>query len=553
MTNTMTNTTVIDYLQQWSREQGDRVWLRDRQGDDFTEWTWRQAEQEINAVGGWLEERFGHGANFVILSRNRAHWILADMATCASGNCTAPIFTTQNVDVAKQLMEFVEAKALFLGEADNWERVCGLVPEEVEIITFPGVEYEGAAHRWEDLLEANRGREPSWQCRRDDVFTLTFTSGTTGMPKGVMQTHDSMLYPMYRCTEVTGLRQFPRLFSYLPMAHVGERELVWVQSLLNCGEITFIENMTTLLRDLPDVVPHQFFAAPRVWEQLSQMIQDRFGGAAGLEQALAKNPEDTKTTVQTMLGLQEADYVVSASAPIPATLIRWFDKLAITIVEGYGMSEANAILATRKSQRRIGSIGQPAPGVEVKLSDEGELLFRGSGMTPGYYKNPEKTAETIVDGWLHTGDKMRVDEDGFYYITGRVKEYFKTIHGKYVAPQPIEAAFSKTPLSQQQCLLGRGYSKTVVVCVLSPQAEGVAEADIAAELRQTVERLNRDVEGHMRVGAVIVSDEAWSIENGLLTVTLKMKREEIEAQYGELAQRLARQAAEQGNVLIEFA
>ena len=548
----MTHTTVVDYLQQWSREEGDRVWLRDRKGDAFTEWTWRQAEEEINTMAAWLEDRYGSGNNFAILSRNRAHWILADMAITCSGNCSAPMFTTQKADVVRHLMDFTDVKALFLGESENWEQVRSVISDGVEIITFPDVEVEGAI-RWNVPLEENRGRKSSYQCQRDDVFTLTFTSGTTGRPKGVMQTHDSLLYPLYRMTEISGLRKFPRLFSYLPMAHVGEREVVWIQSLLNCGEITFVEDMTTVLRDLVDVMPHQFFGAPRVWEKFSQVLLAQFGGQEGLDKALAEDQAATQAKAQAILGLQEAEFLVSASAPIPAALLHWYDKLGIFIIEGYGMSEANAILACKKSERRIGSIGKVPPGgVQLRLSDEGELLFKGPGITPGYYKMPEKTAETIVDGWLHTGDKMYVDEDGYYYITGRVKEYFKTIHGKYVAPIPIEAAFAENPLVQQQCLLGRGYSKTVLVCVLSPEIKAMTEEDIAASLKDTVTTLNKNVEKHERVGVIIAEREPWAIENGLLTVSMKMKRDEIEARFGEQAKGMARQAAERGEILVAF-
>lgn len=548
----MENTTVIDYLEKWSREQQSRVWLRETVAGVDRQWTWSAAKAEIDAIAAWLAQRFaGGGANIAILSRNRAHWVLADLAITASGNCSVPIFTNQKRDVVDYLIDFTDTQALFLGESENWDSVRACVPEHVDIITFPDVEDDRANYRWDTLRNKHTGQAPAYQCKAEDIFTLIFTSGTTGMPKGVMQNHTSMIEPMLRARACTGVRKNPRLLSYLPLSHVAERQLVLVQSLISGGEITFAESMATLLRDLSQAKPHFFFGAPRVWEQMCQYLFDHFGGQGSLDARLLEDLGTTQQQAQALLGLQEADYLISASAPISAALIEWFDSLGITIVEGYGMSEACAILTMAKTERRLGSIGKAAPGVELRLSEEGELLCRAAGMSPGYYKMPDKTAETFVDGWLHTGDKMRVDEDGYYYITGRVKDYFKTIHGKYVAPVPIEDEFSSNPHIQQQCLLGRGYSKTVMVVVRAPQAAGVGFEELELSLKQTVNAVNSNVEKHARIGGVIVSDEPWSIENNLMTVTLKMKRDFIEARFGAVAERLAKESAVRGKVMIE--
>ena len=205
-----------------------------------------------------------------------------------------------------------------------------------------------------------------------------------------------------------------------------------------------------------------------------------------------------------------------------------------------------------KENRRIGSIGKPMPGVEVRLSAENELQVKAAGSSPGYYNMPDKTAETFVDGWVFTGDKARVDEDGFYYITGRVKDYFKTIQGKFVAPTPIENIFAENDYTEQICLLGRGYSKTVMTCVLSELAQEQPKEVIEAALRERVDAVNAEVEKHARIGAVIISTDAWAIDNGVLTPTLKIRREKIEELFGEQAQELARQSAQQGQVLLAW-
>ncbi len=549
----MENTTVTDYLRQWNDQQPDRVWLRDRKGDTFVEWTWQKAYAEINAMAAWLEDNLaGHDNNIAILSRNRAHWFLADFAIAASGNVSVPLFTTQKADITRYVLDFTDTKALFLGEADNWEATRAVVPEHVQIITFPDVEEANAAYQWDTAAAECRDRRPAYECKHDDVYSLVFTSGTTGVPKGVMQDHDSMLTPYRRLLPVIPLREFPRFFSYLPLAHLGERHAVGTHSLLRCAEVTFNESLATLLQELPDVKPHFFYGAPRVWEMLHQVVSGTFGGQDGLDKSLAEDREGTIAKVKGILGLEAAEFTAVGAAPMPPVLIHWYESVGITVTEGYGQTECNVSVLSTNEDRRIGSIGKPVPGVEARLSEEGELLVRAGGTSPGYYKMPQETAETFVDGWVHTGDKMRIDEDGFYYITGRVKEYFKTIQGKFVAPSPIEGEFAKCQSVEQQCLLGRGYSKTVMVCVMSSLAQQEAPDKVEADLRTVVDQVNHDVEKHARIGAVIVSKDPWTIENGFMTVTMKMKRNEIEARFGELAERLARDAAEQAVLLVEF-
>ncbi|NNC55894.1 MAG: AMP-binding protein, partial [Pseudomonadales bacterium] len=230
----------------------------------------------------------------------------------------------------------------------------------------------------------------------------------------------------------------------------------------------------------------------------------------------------------------------------------WYRELGIDLMEGFGQTEAMGIAANTAEKRKIGSIGRAIKGVDIKLSDEDELLVRCSGCTPGYYKQPDKTAELLQNGWLHTGDKARIDEDGFLYITGRVKDYFKTIQGKFVAPVAIENEFAKSEHSEQCCLLGRGFSKTVMVCVLTGQASKLDRDTVKKELLALTEQVNDTVDKHARIGAVIVSDEEWTIENGMMTPTLKIKREKVEEKFGEQARAMATQSAEQRELLLEF-
>ena len=545
--------TLIEYLDHWVTESPSDVWLREPKGESVTEWTWLQVQEEVNAMAAWQEHALGGpGINVGLLSRNRAHWFMADIGTIAAGNVTIPMFVTLPRDTAEYVMRFTEMKLLFVGETDNWEAVKTVLPEGILLVTLPGVTLDEPHLCWEDLIAKHAGQRPAYKCQPSDLISIVFTSGTTGVPKGVMQTHASNEIPVNRFVASFATPPRGRYFSYLPLAHIAERQIVEYASLINGGVVYFNENMLTLLRDLPACRPHIMFGPPRVWEQLQQVITGHFGSQQAVTDALERDPEGSGQHVRDMLGLDDALYLLTAAAPTPPALIEWYGQFGLDLMEGFGQTEAMGLSANTHEHRKIGSIGQVVGNVEVRISEEGELLARASGLATGYYKDPEKTAETFRDGWIYTGDKARIDEEGFIFLTGRMKDYFKTIQGKFVAPTPIENEFAKHPHTEQLCLLGRGYSKTVMVCVPSALAQQEEREQLSAALREHAGVVNETADKHARIGAVIISTEAWSIDNGMLTPTLKIRREQIEQRFGERAQQLARAAAEQGELLIEW-
>ena len=548
----MTPNTLPDLVALWAEQNPEKPWLRDLREGDSDDYSWRQANEQISAIGAMLDQRFGQGEKMVVLSRNRAHWVMADLAIISSGNVTVSMFTTLPGATAEYIFELTQAKVLFVGETSNWEQIHAVLPEDILLVTLPGVELEQPHEKWEDLLAQYAGQKPGYRCQPDDMISLVFTSGTTGMPKGVIQTHDSNLIPIRRFTNMFGIAESPRYFSYLPLSHIAERQIVEFSSIVLGGEIFFNESMDTLSRDLPRARPHVFFGPPRVWEQLQQAVIGKFGGKDALEAALLQDKAGVGQLVLEGLGLNEVEYCLTAAAPTPPALIHWWEELGLTLMEGFGQTEAMGVILSSHEHRRVGSIGKPIGEVQYKITDQGELAIKADGCTPGYYRQDDKTAELIRDGWLHTGDKVRVDEDGFLYITGRVKDYFKTIQGKFVAPPPIEGAFAKNPHAEQQCLLGRGFSKTVMVAVLTAEAQNSPEQEIEDSILSTIREINQEIEKHARIGAVIVSREPWSIENEVLTPTLKIRREKVEERFAELAEQLARRSAEQRELLLHW-
>jgi len=544
--------TLPSLLNHWADTRPDKVWMRELQEEGAIDWTWSDSRDEAMAVASVLEQDFGQGERMVILSRNCPHWVLADLAIIASGNITVSMFTTLPADTADYILGFTGAKLMVVGDTTNWDAVRSVLPQGMTLIALPGVDLDVPHLKWRELAERGAGRRPAYDCQPDDLMSLVFTSGTTGNPKGVMQTHASNLIPIRRFVEAFGTRDEARYFSYLPLSHIAERQIVEFSSLVVCGEVSFNRSLATVLPDLQATRPHIFFGPPRIWEQFQQAIIGKLGGQEALNQALENDREGTGQLILQTMGLGEVEYCLTAAAPTPPPLIHWFEKLGLTLMEGFGQTEAMGLIVSSDEQRRIGSIGKPLPGVEYRIADDGELVIRADGCTPGYYQEPDKTAELLQDGWLHTGDKARVDEDGFIYITGRVKDYFKTIQGKFVAPPPIEGEFAKNLHTEQQCLMGRGFSKTVMVAVLTEEARDLPAQEVEQSVRDTVAGINASVEAHARIGAVILSLEPWSIENGVLTPTMKIRREQVDIRFAELAERLARSAAEQRELLVHW-
>lgn len=548
----MSENTLPQLVAHWATECPEKIWLRDLKEEGSDDYSWAECHRQIAAVAAMLESHFGHAEKMVVLSNNRAHWVLADMAIIASGNVTVSMFTTLPGTIADYVLKLTETKVIFVGETSNWDQVSAVLADDVLLITLPGVDLEQPHLKWDDLLTEWSGKTHDYSGKPDDMISLVFTSGTTGMPKGVIQTHASNLVPIRRFITEFGIRDNPRYFSYLPLSHIAERQIVEFSSILVCGEVNFNESMPTILRDMNRTRPNMFFGPPRVWEQFQQAVIGKFGGKEALEAALVEDREGIGQLVLDTLGLDQVDYCLTAAAPTPPALIHWWQELGLSLMEGFGQTEAMGVIISSHLNRRIGSIGKPIGEVEYKITEEGELAIKADGCTPGYYKQADKTAELLRDGWLHTGDKARVDEDGFVYITGRVKDYFKTIQGKFVAPPPIEGEFAKNPHAEQQCLLGRGFSKTVMVTVLTEEAQSRPEDEIRDSILETTRELNESLEKHARIGAVIISREPWSIENEVLTPTLKIRREKVEERFAERAEELARTAAEQGELLLHW-
>lgn len=525
----------LEMFYQWESNNPDKVYLRQPINGQWREWTYRDAGQEIRKMAAYLKSlNLPDKSNVAMISKNCAHWIMCDLAIMMSGHVSVPLYPNLNAETVKLILEHSESKVLFVGKLDDWASMRPGVPEGVHCITFPFYPEPGYPV-WDDLIKdvapltENLVRDP------EELATIIYTSGTTGMPKGVMHKFHNFSFVATHAIDHIKLDKSPqKFFSYLPLCHIAERFLVEMGSLYSGGSVSFAESLETFPANLAETKPTVFLGVPRIWAKFQQGV-------------LAKMPQkklDTflkipilsgivKKKIQTALGLVEAKNIFTGAAPTPASLIHWYAKLGINIQEAYAMTE-NCCYShvTMREWIKVGKVGQALPKVDVKLAPEtNEILIKHEGLMTGYYKEPEMTAETLVDGYLRTGDEGAIDSDGFLQITGRVKDLFKTSKGKYVAPSPIEMKISDNQDVGQVCVVGDGIPQPIALMVLSETGKAKSREEIEKSILDTIAQVNKTIDHHEQVRRAIIMEEEWTMENGLLTPSLKIKRNPLEKQH----------------------
>jgi long-chain acyl-CoA synthetase len=457
-----------------------------------------------------------------------------------AGFSTVAIFPTANQETVSFILEHAEAKALFVGKLDTWDDLKNAVPAELHQIAF-SLAPPTDLLKWNDLLASTEPLSERPTRAPEEIGLIIYTSGSTGRPKGVMHSFGRMSAASHGIVDALAINEDDRALSYLPLAHVFERAYLGCTGWITGAHLYFAESLETFVADLQRANPTLFISVPRLWLKFQLGVFKKMPPKKlDLFLKIPVLSGIVKKKILGGLGLGSVRLAGSGSAPIPADLIAWYRRLGLNLLEGYAMSEDFAFshLST-KEHGEPGYVGVPYPGVEVKISDVGEILIKSPGTMVGYYKQPELTAESFdEDGYFKTGDRGERKSSGLLKITGRVKEIFKTSKGKYVAPAPIENLINNDPHVELSCVTGSGQPQAYALVVLAEDlrprlGEAAFRAELQPKLQALLASVNAQVLHHERLEFLAVVSNDWDVTNGLLTPTMKIRRSAIEEAYDD--------------------
>lgn len=516
----------------------------------------------------------------VITTNNHPHWHVLDIGVTQIGAQNVPLYATLSAKDYAYILEHSDSKYCFVSDEELYKKV-----KSVQNKTgLKGVYYlveNDTEDSWDQFLNIGSSEDLSVAIEErknavqdTDLATIIYTSGTTGTPKGVMLSHRNIVFTSLATAKVLDLNDdAKRILSYLPICHIFERAASYYNQLVSL-EVYFAESIETIGDTIRETKPHYLAVVPRLLEKIFDKIMDKGSQLDGAKKKLffwavelaeqfepyGKNGAwyHFKLKIANALIFKkwrealggELQFMVCGSAPLQPRLIRIFTAANIPIFEGYGMTESSpggTVNDMRNGGFRIGSVGKPIEGVTVKIAEDGEILLKGENVMLGYYKNEELTKKTITDGYLHTGDIGKVDDDGFLYITDRKKEMFKTSGGKYIAPAALESELKQSRFIEQVMVIGEGQKMPAALIQVNfefvnewAKRKGHKIDDVSTNKR-LIKRIQEEVDHYNQkfgkweqIKKFEITPDEWTIDDGLLTPTLKMKRKNIRSKYKAL-------------------
>lgn len=524
---------LLEAFLHWESKTPDKIFFRQPISGQYKTWTYAQAGNEIRRIAAGFQAQVGPGSHIAILSKNCAEWIMTDLAILMAGCVSIPIYPTLTAHSIQPILEHSESKLIMIGKLDDYSTQKDGIPANIKKLCLP--QYgSNDGESWTDWLKNYEPIQNIHSWKQEDIHTIMYTSGTTGKPKGVMHTIGNMnttVNVAINDLDINYRDKQQYMFSYLPLSHIAERMGIENVGVYLGATFTFAESLDTFAQNLADTQPTVFFAVPRIWAKFREKIE------------LKLPPKKMKTllsipiingvirkSIKKKLGLSRATHIFSGAAPITVDMLQWFDKLGVRILQAYGMTE-DCVYAhfNRNDANKHGTVGKPLKGLQVKIADSGEIRVKCAGLTKGYYKEPEMTKELFdEEGYLKTGDMGEIDGQGFLKITGRIKDQFKTDKGKYISPGPIEMKIAANTDVESVCVVGMGVPQPMALVVLSPAGKEKSKEEVAKSLTATINELNPNLEAYEQVEKVVIMKKDWTVENGLMTPTLKVKRNEVE-------------------------
>lgn len=533
---------ILDYIFEHEKNRASSVYLTQPIGGGQTiDYTWADAMDQSRRMAAHLKaQNFEPGARIAILSKNSAHFMMAELAIWMAGFTTVAIFPTETAETIGYVLDHSGASLLFVGKLDIWPQQKSGVPATLPCIALP-LSPKNDFESWDAITARTKPLAGKPTRAATDIAILLYTSGSTGTPKGVMHNFERITRVSESIVKDIKSRIGDgdnRVLSYLPLAHVFERAWVECASFVDGKtHVFFAESLDSFVVDLNRARPTTFISVPRLWLKFQQGVFAKMPPAK--LSRLLKIPilkGIVKRKVLKNLGLDQALLAGSGSAPIPAALIAWYRDMGLNLIEGYAMSEDFAYSHNSTPQiNEPGCVGVPLPGVQVRISPEGEILIKSPGQLVGYYKRPDLDKEAFTDdGFFRTGDRGERRADGLLKITGRVKEIFKTSKGEYVSPAPIENKINANHLIEACMVSGAGHAQAYAMVVLAEavrpqQNDPTFRKDVEQQLSALLTEVNATLPPYEKLQMIVVAKEPWTIENGTLTPTMKIKRSRIEA------------------------
>ncbi len=529
---------ILDYVYDHEQADASRVFLtQPYDGGKTIDYTWAEVVGQARRMAAHLRARgVGDGAHVAILSKNCAHFFIAELAIWMAGGTTVAIFPTEGPDTIRYVLEHSDSKLLFVGKLDTWPQQEPGVPKDMPRIALP-LAPPTSYDRWDDIVAKTEPLKARTARKPDDLAMIIYTSGSTGTPKGVMHSFGRITKAAEGIVSAEQYTRDDRILSYLPLAHVFERAFVEAASFVAGPHIYFAETLDSFVADVRRARPTLFISVPRLWVKFQQGVLHKM--PQHKLDRLLRIPilsGIVKRKILDGLGLDKVRLAGSGSAPIPPEVIAWYRRLGLNLMEGYAMSEDFAYSHSSKPHAsEPGYVGVPYPGVEVKISEDGEVLIKSPGQMVGYYKQAELTKESFTpDGFFRTGDLGERRPNGLLKLTGRAKELFKTAKGKYVAPAPIENMLGESTLIETVMVSGVGQPAAYALVVLAEEvrpkaADPAVRAEIERELAALLKSVNNRVADYEQLKMLVIAKEPFSIENGLLTPTMKIRRARIES------------------------
>jgi len=589
--------TVPAVFRQAVEKYGDRVALREKEYGLWREITWKDFGQSVRwACLGMVELGLERGARVSVISENNPEWFIADLGVQCAGGMTVGIYTTNSPFELKYIVKHSESRILHVQDEEQLDKVLEVwddLPDLDWVIVFDMEGLRKFTHdrvmSFERLLDLGRGREreqPSLydeltrNVQPEDTAIFIYTSGTTGMPKAAMLNHANVVWTNRVLNELWDTGVGDEFLSFLPLAHIAERNVSFFGPLLSGATVNFAENMETVPEDIREVQPTIFFAVPRIWEKFYSGVFLAMKDAIWIARAaftwataVGKEVANLHLAGQSVplwlkirhkiadalvfrnirrsLGMDRARVLVSGGAPVSPEILKFFHGMGVRLREVYGQTEGCGPTTIHMGDDiRIGTVGKPIPGIEVRIADDGEILVKGPNVFQGYFKNPDLTAETIIDGWMHSGDIGEFDENGNLRITDRKKDIIITSGGKNITPQHIENELKFSPYISDAVIIGDARKYLTALIMLDEENvmkhaqderipfttyKSLTEAQEIVKLIQgEVHEVNKRLARVEQIKQFRLLDIKLTSEDGELTATMKLKRRYINQKYKDV-------------------